>query len=354
MAHRSPPPFLEPQLAQLVKAAPEGDGWVHEIKLDGYRILARKDGDAVTLLSRTARDWTAQFPPVARAIAGLGADSAILDTEVAIVLADGKTSFQALQNAIGAPGSGQLACFAFDLLYLDGEDLRELPLTERKARLRALIDQTTGKATGVIRYSDHVEGRGRDVFAAACQQGLEGIISKRRDAPYRAGRGPAWVKTKCVLRQELVVAGYTDPDGSRTGLGAILVGVYQGRDLVYAGKVGTGFSQKSLTELSRALAALETRTCPFAVTPPRAWTGGGVHWVKPQLVAEVEFTEWTGDGRLRHPSFQGLRKDKKAKDVVREIAVAVGRADAPAPRARARATATAKTKARPKATAKKT
>jgi bifunctional non-homologous end joining protein LigD len=328
-ASSAPPAFLEPQLAQLVKAAPDGDGWLHEIKLDGYRILARKDGDDVTLSSRTGRDWTAQFPPVAQAIAALGADTAILDTEVAIVLADGKTSFQALQNAIGSPGAGQLVCFAFDLLFLDGEDLRELPLVERKARLRALI----GKA-GVIRYCDHVEGRGSDVFAAACQQGLEGIISKRRDAPYRAGRGPTWVKTKCVLRQELVIAGYTDPDGSRTGLGAILVGVYEGKDLVYAGKVGTGFSQKSLTELSRALGALEQKTCPFATTPPRAWTGGGVHWVKPQLVAEVEFTEWTGDGRLRHPSFQGLRKDKKAKDVIRETPVALGRADAPAPRAR--------------------
>jgi bifunctional non-homologous end joining protein LigD len=327
MARRtaSPPPFLEPQLAQLVKTAPEGDGWVHEIKLDGYRILARKDGDAVTLLSRTARDWTEQFPPVRAAIAALAAKSAIVDTEVAVVLPDGKTSFQALQNAIGGPVTGgQLACFAFDLLFLDGEDLRQLPLTERKARLRALV----GTRKGVVRYCDHVEGRGSEVFAAACAQGLEGIISKRRDAPYRGGRGPAWVKTKCVLRQELVIAGYTDPDGSRTGLGALLVGVYDGAALVYAGKVGTGFSQKSLTELSKALQALEQKACPFAVEPPRAWTGGGVHWVKPQLVAEVEFTEWTGDGRLRHPSFQGLRKDKKARDVVREEAVAVGR-DAP-------------------------
>jgi bifunctional non-homologous end joining protein LigD len=316
----SPPAFVEPQLAQLVKSAPDGDDWLHELKFDGYRILARLDGGKATLLSRRGLDWTASFPTVRAAIEQLAARSAIVDTEVAVVLPDGRTSFQALQNAFGATAPRGLACFAFDLLFVDGVDLRARPLEARKERLKSLL---AASPESIVRYSDHVVGRGGDFFRTACGRGLEGIISKRRDLPYQAGRGNGWVKTKCTLRQELVIAGFTDPEGSRTGIGALLLGYYEGSALQYAGKCGTGFTQKVLVDLRKRLAPLEQAACPFAVQPPRTWTGSGVHWARPHLVAEIEFSEWTDDGRMRHPSFQGLRKDKSAREVVREAPRAI-------------------------------
>jgi bifunctional non-homologous end joining protein LigD len=323
MAQRAPTPPLphELQLATLVDAPPEGEGWLHEQKFDGYRILAELDRGTVRLHSRRSKDWTAEFPAVARAVAKLPARRAVLDGEVAVVLPDGRTSFQALQNA---RGSSDLVYFVFDLLALDGEDLMAQPLEQRKARLAALVTPARGKP-GVVRYSDHVIGSGREFFALACRRGLEGIVSKRRDEPYRPGRGATWVKTKCLLRQELVIGGFTDPEGSRVGLGALLVGYYDQRRLVYAGKVGTGFSHATLVELRRRLAPLERAASAFSPEPPRTWTGGSRHWVAPELVAEIAFGEWTNDGRLRHPSFQGLRRDKPARDVVREAPVHVAR-----------------------------
>jgi bifunctional non-homologous end joining protein LigD len=310
------PPVTELQLATLVAEAPEGPEWLHEQKFDGYRILAELDRGTVRLLSRRFKDWTAEFPDVVAAVARLPARHALIDGEVAAVQPDGRTSFQALQN--GRTGA-HIAYFVFDLLALDGDDLTALPLEARKARLAALV-QT--QAPGVVKYSDHVLGSGREFFALACQRGLEGIISKRRDKPYLPGRGPTWQKTKCLLRQELVIGGFTDPEGSRTGIGALLVGYY-GADgkLVYAGKVGTGFSHALLGELRALLAPLERAAAPFTPAPPAAWTGGKRHWVAPELVGEVAFSEWTHDGRLRHPSFQGLRRDKPARDVVREVPV---------------------------------
>ncbi len=301
------------QLAQLVDEAPDGPEWIHEQKFDGYRILADKHGDRVTLLSRRMNDWTAQFPTVAAAVAKLPCERAILDGEVAAVMPDGRTSFQALQNAFSG-SQASLHYFVFDLLKLEREDLTGLPLIERKARLRKLL----GKKAGVLRYSDHVEGSGKKFFQLACKQGLEGIVSKRRDSKYTGGRGGSWVKAKCLLRQELVIAGYTDPEGARNHIGSLLVGYYEGGKLVYAGKVGTGFTMKLLVEVKKLLEPLETTKCPFTPEPPRAWTGPGRHWVAPKLVGEVAFSEWTADGRLRHPSFQGLREDKKATEVVRE------------------------------------
>jgi bifunctional non-homologous end joining protein LigD len=309
-------PVRELQLATLVDAAPAGDEWLHEQKFDGYRILADvKDGE-VRLLSRRFKDWTAEFPSVAEAIAGLPVERAVLDGEVAALLPDGRTSFQALQNAFG---TGDVAYFAFDLLAVDGEDLTRRPLEERKARLQALIKRANGrKKKTIVRFSDHVIGQGPAFFALACEQQLEGIVSKRRGDPYRGGRGTSWVKTKCMQRQELVIGGFTDPDGSRTGLGALIVGVYERGKLVYAGKVGTGFSSKMLGQLRAELDPLERARPAFEPAPPRAWTGPGVHWVEPRLVAEVSFTEWTDDGRLRHPSFKGLRRDKAPAEIVRE------------------------------------
>jgi bifunctional non-homologous end joining protein LigD len=329
------------QLASLVGDPPEGDEWLHEQKFDGYRILAVKERGKVRLLSRSFRDWTAQFPRVAAAVAQLPAERAMIDGEVAAVLPDGRTSFQALQNAFGKP-DGTIAYFAFDLLSEGDDDVAALPLEQRKARLERLV-----AGNPIVRFSDHVIGHGGDFFALACKRGLEGIVSKRRDRPYAPGRGATWLKTKCLLRQELVIGGFTEPEGTRTHLGALLVGYYSrelrnaigGRDsrkLVYAGKVGTGFSQQTLVELGRELAPLVTARCPFTPEPLRAWTGARRHWVEPKLVAEVAFGEWTDDGRLRHPSFQGLRRDKPAAEVVRETTAPSAGRTGPARRAKAR------------------
>jgi bifunctional non-homologous end joining protein LigD len=316
-----------PQLATLVKAPPSGDEWLHEIKYDGYRIGIRVRGGRATLISRSGRDWTSAFPEVAAAAAALRVDSALIDGEAAIVLADGRTSFQALQNAsTGTAARGALAFFAFDLLEVDGERLDRLPLLERKSRLRRVI----GTRTGRIRYSEHVQGRGDTFFAEACRMGLEGIISKLADQPYRAGRSRDWLKTKCVLRQEFVIGGFTDPEGRRAGIGALLIGYYDDARLVYAGKVGTGFGQAVALDLRRRLGAIERKTPAFEPAP--RGLGRGVHWVAPSLVCEVAFTEWTGDGKIRHPSFQGLRRDKPPRAVTRERAVETPTAPPPARR----------------------
>jgi len=304
-----------PQLATLVKSPPEGDAWLHELKYDGYRIGCRIDGSDIRLISRNAKDWTDRFPGVRGAASRLSVRTACLDGEVAVVLPDGRTSFQALQNALsGTPSGARIEYFVFDLLHLDGLDVSRLPLEERKLRLRRLL----ARHEGVLRFSDHVVGRGAEVLSEACRHGGEGIVSKRRDLPYQAGRGTGWVKTKCVQRQEFVIGGFTDPEGSRAGIGALLAGVYDtDGKLVYTGKVGTGFSQASALELRRKLDALARADCPFAVRPPGP-VGRDAHWVRPELVAEVAFTEWTEDGKIRHPSFQGLRSDKRPRDVVHE------------------------------------
>ncbi len=318
------PKFVQPQLATLVSQAPAGEAWLHEMKYDGYRILARLDHGRVRLLSRNARDWTSHFPTIAEAVGRLPADQAMLDGEVAVLLPDGTTSFQALQNFLSGTGPGQLAYMVFDLLYLNGWDLAGARLEDRKGALQPLVE-SAGARAAPVRYSDHVVGGGPDFFAHACQLGLEGAISKRRDAPYRGTRGADWLKVKCIKQQEVVVGGYTEPEGSRIGIGALLVGVYDSGQLVYAGKVGTGFNNRTLRELAKRLAPLEQDTCPFATRPAGV---GRAHWVKPELVAEVTFGEWTTDGKMRHPSFQGLREDKPATAVVRERPASVEEATA--------------------------
>ena len=336
-----------PQLATLVKDAPSGEGWLHEIKYDGYRIGCRIRGGRVTLISRNGKDWTAAFPEIVTAAAALPTTDALIDGEVAIVLPDGRTSFQMLQNASAsarrvasrpdasstasgprtrtAMAGGTLIYFVFDLLRLDGESLARKPLLERKALLRALVGR---RKTSRIRYADHVMGNGRAFFEQAQRLGLEGIISKRASEPYRPGRHGEWVKTKCVLEQEFVVGGFTEPEGARAGIGALLIGYYdspsrqaaRGREssrLVFSGRVGTGFTHKGALELRRTLESIAQKSCPFD-PPPEGALARSAHWVKPQLVCQVAFTEWTSDGKIRHPAFKGLRADKKAKDVRRE------------------------------------
>ncbi len=312
-----PHPDYQPQLATLVKAPPSGAGWLHEIKYDGYRIGCRIRDGRVTLISRNGKDWTAAFPEIAAAAKELPTKDALIDGEVAVVLPDGRTSFQMLQNAAsGGSRGGTLIYFVFDLLRLDGQRLASLPLIERKARLKSLVGR---RRSGRIRYADHVEGNGLAFFKQAGRLGLEGIVSKRAGEPYRPGRHGDWLKSKCIHKQEFVIGGFTDPAGARAGLGALLIGYYERGHLIFSGKVGTGFTQKGASELRRQLDALEQKKCPFT-PPPEGALARTAHWVKPQLVCEVVFTEWTSDGRIRHPSFQGLRTDKKAQLVRREEA----------------------------------
>lgn len=305
----------QPQLARLVKAPPDGDAWLHEMKYDGYRIGCLVDRGKATLISRNGKDWTSEFPEIAAAASELRVRRALLDGEVAMLLPDGRTSFQALQNVFSGGSRAPLVYFAFDLLMLDGESLTKRPLEARKEALFRLLGKPRARTR--IRYSEHVAGRGRDMFEQACRLGLEGIISKRRDSPYKSGRGDTWLKTKCVLRQEFVIGGFTDPEGTREGIGSLVIGHYEDGGLVFGGKVGTGFTVQSARDLRRTLEAIEQKQCPFTPPPP-GWLGRNAHWTKPRLVAEVVFTEWTDDGKIRHPSFQGLRADKDPKAVTRE------------------------------------
>ena len=309
------PRFVPPELATLVSEAPEGDQWLHEIKFDGYRILARLENGRARLMSRNDKDWTERLPEVAEAVARLPARRALIDGEVVVLQPDGTSSFQALQNLMQGERRGELAYMVFDLLHLDGRDLTALPLEERKAALGELVGE---KASGIVRYSAHVVGGGAEFLRQACRLHLEGAVAKRRDAPYRSGRGRDWLKVKCGRRQEVVIGGFTRGEGSRVGLGALLVGVREGPRLVFGGKVGTGFDAQSLRALTSRLAKLERRDSPFDPAPRIA----GARWVKPELVAEVAFTEWTSDAKMRHPSFQGLREDKPAAEVRREVEAA--------------------------------
>jgi bifunctional non-homologous end joining protein LigD len=304
-------PRFRPQLALLVKTAPEGEEWLHELKLDGYRIgLAIEDG-RVTLLSRRENEWTADFPELVSAARRLHAKSALLDGELAAVLPDGRTSMHLHAGA-------QTAYFAFDLLHLDGEDLTALPLEERKKRLRQVLG---ARPAAPFRYVEHVVGGGAKFFQEACRRKLEGIVSKLRTSPYKsAARNATWQKTKCVLRQEFVIGGYID--SVIGGLGAMLLGTYDDDgNLLYAGKVGTGH-QSQAGELLAAFRRIVRSSTPFAATTlPKSWMIRGVHWLEPRLVAEVAFMEWTGHDHIRHPSFQAMRPDKKPSEVKREIPV---------------------------------
>ena len=321
------PDFIQPQLATLVNSIPQGDEWLHEIKLDGYRILCRVDGGRISFLTREAQDWTDRFKALADAAQELPVRQAFLDGEVVALDADGINNFQLLQNSLKQNSSANLVYYVFDLLHVDGHDLISTSLLARKERLKKIIPSSgRSQNTGALRYSDHWIGQGEDLFQRACAMGLEGIISKRKDQPYRSGRSKDWLKIKCVKSQEFVIGGFTDPAGSRAHLGALLLGVYDDeRNLRYAGRVGTGFNAKTLADLRPRLDKIAHKSPPFS-NPPTGGDAKGVHWVRPELVAEIAFTGWTSDGLLRHPSFKGLREDKPAKKVKRETATSAFKA----------------------------
>jgi bifunctional non-homologous end joining protein LigD len=309
------PDWIAPQLASLAERMPAGDRWLHELKYDGYRIVSRLRDGQVRFFTRNRHDWTEKLRPQAEALAALGATDAWLDGEVVVMTQEGKTDFQALQNAFDLRSAAHIVYCLFDVMYLNGYDVRGVPLVERKRLLASLFDG--GSPGSLLRYSDHIAGDGRQAFGEACRRGLEGLMVKQADSVYRSGRGRSWLKVKCGHQQEFVIGGFTDPSGSRRGFGALFLGVYEQDKLIYAGKVGTGFSDISLHEIHDKLVALEQARSPF-VNPPTGYDARGAHWVKPTLVAEVRFAEWTNEGILRQPSFQGLRYDKSAKAIGRE------------------------------------
>ncbi len=309
------PEFHQPQLATLAKNPPQGDNWLHEIKFDGYRLIAvLKPGD-VRLFTRTGKDWTAKFDSVRQALTGLPVQQAVLDGEVVVLDEQGISHFQALQNFLEG-GTANLFYYVFDVIYCQGYDLTQTPLLERKNLLRRILE-AGGNEASIVRFGDHLQGKGQAFYESACEYGLEGVVAKRADSPYRPRRTKAWLKIKCTQRQEFVIGGYTDPSGARAGFGALVLGYYDQGRLIYCGRVGTGFTDKLLRDIHQELKERAQAETSFEV-PPTGQEARGVHWVKPELVAEVEFAEWTDEGILRQPSFQGLRRDKDPREVRRE------------------------------------
>ncbi|PCC70597.1 bifunctional non-homologous end joining protein LigD [Nannocystis exedens] len=315
-SERPLPERVAPELATLVDNVPPGDDWCHEIKFDGYRLLARVDEGDVRLITRGEQDWTERLAPLARSLQGrLGDHRALVDGELVHVDEDGLTRFGPLQAALAENRPGELVFYAFDLLHLDGHDLRGLPLIERKKLLAELLPPED--APGRVRLSEHIVGGGEELLARACSLGLEGILAKRADAPYKSGRTRDWLKIKCGRRQEVVVGGYATARSGPRALGALLVGVFDDDGkLQYAGKVGTGFDFAEAARLHKLLSAREVARSPFAGRLP---TGlGDVHFVRPDVVVEVRFGEWTRDDRIRHAVYEGVREDKRPKQVHRE------------------------------------
>jgi bifunctional non-homologous end joining protein LigD len=320
------PEFVEPMKAKLAAAAPRGD-WSYEIKFDGWRALALKGGSQARLVSRNEKDFGAKFPEVMESLALVKAQDAIIDGEIVALDEKGRSSFQLLQAYDIGQGRPPIFFYAFDLLQVDGEDLRKLPLEERRQRLEKLIKAKSG----VIRFSSGLGGDAESLLAQARKLGLEGLIGKKAGSLYETGsRSGSWIKLKLLQEQEFVIGGYTEPEGSRQHFGSVIVGYYKGKDLVFAGKVGTGFNAKLLRTLHTRFKEITREKCPFVNLPqPRGgkW-GQGItkaemrfcHWVDPLMVCQVKFGEWTRDDRLRQPVFLGLREDKDASEVVREKA----------------------------------
>jgi bifunctional non-homologous end joining protein LigD len=331
------PGFVPPELAQTTATAPRGDGWIHELKLDGYRIqihvqAEKKKGTntrKVRLLTRKGLDWTHRMPDIADAAEGLNVTSAILDGEAVALDDRGVSSFADLQAAFQEGRERFITYFAFDLLHLDGHNLRSLALSKRKEILEDLVGHASeGKP---LRLSEAIEGDGKVVFEKACELGAEGIVSKLGSAKYSSGRNGAWLKLKCHLEQEFVIGGFTLPSKGTAGVGALLLGYYDGRDLRYAGRTGTGFTQATHRSLRAKLDRITTAASPFSDVPREMRRDA--HWVKPKLVAQVAFSTWTHDNLVRQAAFKGLREDKPAREVTREVGVSAGQSEIDSPRA---------------------
>ena len=309
------PEFLPPELAQEAEGPPEGAGWLHELKLDGYRMQARKSARGVQMLTRSGLDWTYRVQSIADAVAQLGIDSVTLDGEVVVLAEDGNTNFANLQASFQSGEKHPLTFFCFDLLHLEGRNLRDLPLRTRKQLLAEILP---ANESGMVRLSEHLETGGAAMFEQACKLHAEGIISKRADALYRAGRNGNWLKAKCLHEQEFVVGGFTLSSDGPDRVGSLLIGYYRKGKLIYAGRTGTGFTQKMRRELRTQLGPLETRTPTFGMLPAEARRGA--LWVAPKLVAQVRFATWTAEDYVRQAAFLGLREDKLPEEVFREEA----------------------------------
>lgn len=331
------PATLKPQLATLVESAPSGD-WRYEIKFDGYRMLARIENGTVQLFTRNGHDWTAKLPRQAQALASLGLESAWLDGEVVAADENSVPSFQLLQNAFESGKSGAIVFYLFDMPYLNGVDLREVPVEERRSALAKVLERSEDE---ILRFSEDFGEDASDLLASACQMNMEGLIGKRVGSPYFSRRSDDWIKLKCQHRQEFVVVGYTEPKGARTLFGALLLGLHDkdSGELRYAGKVGTGFNERTLKSIHAQLTPLEVKT-PAVVNPPTGFEAKGVHWLKPVLLAEVAYAEITKDGSVRHSVFHGLRSDKPAKDITEETPKDVSEPSTPAPEKKPKKSAT--------------
>ncbi len=309
------PAALSPQLATPADAPPGEEGWLYELKFDGYRVLARIEGDDVRIFTRSGKDWSAKFPQQVKALRALDVKSAWLDGEAVVLDQDGVPDFQALQNAFDEGSADAIAIWFFDLPWLNGFDLRKVPLEARRARLQVLLQ---GARQESLRFSEAFAGDPDALLQAACEANLEGLVAKRVGSPYTSTRSASWLKLRCSRRQEFVIGGYTEPAGSRVGFGALLLGVYdQSGALHYAGRVGTGLDTARLKSLASTMRARERKTSPFAAVPA-VERRAGVHWLRPDLVAEVRFKTWTSAGVVRHASFIGLREDKPPESIVRE------------------------------------
>lgn len=340
------PDFIQPQLATHVSKPPQGEHWLHELKLDGYRIQARKHGDEVQLFTRSGLDWTHRMKSVATAVKHIAAKDAILDGEVVVLDDDGNSSFAKLQASFEHGEKHPLTYFVFDLLHLNGKNTREAALLVRKALLQKIL----GDPAEGLRFNDHIEGDGEKVFHKACEMHAEGIIAKNADAAYQSGRTATWLKLKCVREQEFVIGGFTLPTNGTHGIGALLLGYYDDHDkLIYAGRTGTGFNQKTHRSLRDLLESIKRKEAPFTSIPSSARRG--VTWVKPEKVAQVRFATWTSDNLVRQAAFLGLREDKEAKEVKRELPTTPPKPRAPRGRSlHVSASSTVKTDLAPKKT----